>query len=103
MSKPFLPPLVYHDGISIFLEWPDHVQRFLYTEAGLSKALKLIPHIASDPGYVTGRSNIADKLIDNKAIKIAKKTQVRRQLSKATEGQRRSASEAIRRMRMKSE
>lgn len=101
MSKPFIPPTIYHDTRNLYLEWPDHVQRFPFTEGGLSKALKLIPHIASTPGYLSGGANIADKLLDTRKAKIATKTAVKRDAVKATEGQRRSASEAIRRLKLR--
>jgi hypothetical protein len=101
MAKDFVAPQIYHDQINIYLDWVSYVQKFPYTEAGLSKALKTIPHIASHPGYVTGRSNLADKLLDKRGAKIARNTKLKREIAKATEGQRRSASEAIRKMRIK--
>lgn len=101
MAKPFVAPQIYHDSINIYLDWVSYVQKFPFSEAGLSKALKTIPHIASHPGYVTGRTNLADKLLDTRGAKIARKTALHREIAKATEGQRRSASEAIRRMKAK--
>ncbi len=101
MSKPLIPPTIYHDGRNIYLEWSSHVQRLPFTEGGLSRALKLIPHIASTPGYVSGGSNIADKLLDTRKAKIATKTAAKRDAVKATEGQRRSAVDAIRRMKLR--
>ena len=101
MAKPFVAPQIYHDGIHVYLDWGTYVQKFTYTEGGVSKALKTIPHIASHPGYVTGRSNIADRLLDTRSAKVAIKTKRKREIAKVTEGQRMSASEAIRRMKPK--
>ena len=101
MSKPLSPPIIYHDGINLYLEWSAYAQRFPFTEGGLAKALKFIPHIASTPGYVTGRSNIADKILTTRKAKIARKTTLRREIAQATEGMKQSAISAIRKMRMK--
>jgi len=103
MSKPMIPPTIYHDGVNLYLEWSGHAQRFPFTEGGLAKALKLIPHVASSPGYVTGRSNIAGKLLDTRATKVARKTATAREVLKTTEGQRTSASEALRGIRLRRE
>jgi len=100
MSKPLNPPIIYHDGINLYLEWTGHAQRFPYTEGGLGKALKFIPHIASAPGYVTGRSNIAGKLLDTRSAKIARKTKAKREVSNVTEGQRSTVSDSLRRIKM---
>lgn len=101
MSKPVSPPIVYHDGQSIFLEWSGHAQRFPFTEGGLHKALKLIPHIASAPGYVTGRSNIATKLLDTRKARVAKATVAKRATAKATDAQKQLAMDIIRRFKVK--
>ena len=101
MAKPFAPPKIYHDTRNIYLDWGEYAQRFEFSEAGLTKALKTIPNIASEPGYVTGRSNIADKLLDTRSAKIAVGTKRKREVAKITEGQRMSASSAIRRMKPK--
>jgi hypothetical protein len=103
MAKPFVPPTIYHDGIFIYLDWGNYVTKFDKTDGGLAKALASIPHIASHPGYVTGRSNIADRLLDKRAAKIAIKGQRKREIASATEGQRRSASEALRAMKQRRE
>jgi hypothetical protein len=101
MSKPLSPPIIYHDGIDLYLEWSGYAQRFPFTEGGLAKALKFIPHIASSPGYVTGRSNIANKLITTRIAQISRKTATQRTIAQATEGMKQSAISAIRKMRMK--
>ena len=101
MSKPLSPPIIWHDGTNIYLEWSEYAQRFPFTEGGLSKALKTIPHIASVTGYVTGRSNLADKLIDTRKARIARKTRTQRETANLTEGVRQSASMVLRNLRMK--
>lgn len=95
MAKPFVAPSIYHDSIHIYLDWGEYVQKFPYSEAGLTKALKTIPHIASHPGYVTGRSNIADKLLDTRHAKIAAKTKAKREVAAIPEGQRSHASSIL--------
>ena|SRR5689334_11754848 len=99
MAKPFIAPTIYHDGVHLFLDWGSYVQKFPFTEGGLGKALKLMPHIASHPGYVTGRSNIATKLLDKRSAKIAATTKARREIAKITEGQRTSATSALAKIR----
>lgn len=101
MSAKLVPPIIYHDGRNIYLEWASHVQKLPFTEGGLSKALALIPHIASSPGYVSGGSNIADKLLDTRKAKIARKTVQQRAVAKITDNQRVSATNALRKLRMK--
>ena len=101
MAKPFAPPKIYHDTFNIYLDWGEYAQKFAFTENGLNKALKTIPNIAAEPGYVTGRSNIADRLLDTRSAKIAYKGKRKAALQAVTEGQRMSASSAIRRMKPK--
>jgi hypothetical protein len=101
MAKPLAPPVIWHDGINIYLEWSGYAQRFAFTEGGLGKALKSIPHIASTTGYVSGRSNIATKLLDTRKAKIARKTAAKRTVAQATDRQIQSAQEMLRRMKAK--
>jgi hypothetical protein len=103
MAKALTPPIIYHDGRSIYLEWAGYAQRFPFTEGGLSKALAMIPHIASSPGYLSGSSNIADKLLDTRKAKIARKTVTQRATAKITDSQRQSAIGALRRLKIKGE
>jgi hypothetical protein len=44
-SPPSWAATIWHDGRALYLRLPDsgHICKLLYTEAGLSKALKLIP------------------------------------------------------------
>lgn len=89
MTQSFAPPTaprVWSDGRDIFLEFDakgDHasVLRFPLTEAGLSKALKMIPNISLEPGYVSGNQNIYDTVVAPK-IMIARKTKENRTRAK---------------------
>jgi hypothetical protein len=58
MPKPDFCPFIYHDGRSLFVEFDKMVMEFPFTEGGLHKALKIIPNIAAQPGYVSGRRNV---------------------------------------------
>ncbi len=80
-ARPAQCPFIYHDGQSLYLEFIGHVQRFAFTEGGLHRALKHIPNITAHPGFLSGRSNIADKL-----IRIAKGTKHKRARAKIDKG-----------------
>jgi hypothetical protein len=87
---PPISPRIWSDGRDIFLEFDakgDHasVLRFPLSEAGLSKALKMIPNIALTPGYVSGNQNIYDTVIAPK-IMIARKTKETRARPKLSKG-----------------
>jgi hypothetical protein len=99
MAKPLSPPIIYHDGQSIFLEWSGHAQRFPFSEGGLHKALRSIPHIASQPGYVTGRSNIANQLLSSRKSKIVAREGRRRVAATITDAEMQSAIDIVRRFR----
>ena len=82
------PPTIYHDEVSLFLEFEGHAQRFPFTEAGLSRALKLIPSISQAPGYVTGMSNLpAREALKGKIarITVAKGTKRKRETALSPE------------------
>jgi hypothetical protein len=64
------------------------VMRFDATDGGLGKALKLIPYVEHQKGFVTGRGNIADH-VTRKPVKIAKETE-RRRIVKSMSPERRS-------------
>jgi hypothetical protein len=101
MTRPEWCPLIYHDGQNLYLELPGspgQALRFPYTEGGLNKALKHIPNITRQPGYVTGSSNIAAKVLPK--AKVAKATQAKRDKAKFTEGLRGAASAAIRKLKV---
>ena len=57
-QKPDFCPYIYSDGVDIFLEFSTMVMKFTLTEGGLSKALKHIPNVARQPGYLSGGRNI---------------------------------------------
>jgi hypothetical protein len=104
MSKPSKPdfcPYIYSDAESLFLEFDGLVLRFPLTEGGLSKALKHIPCIASQPGFVTGNSNFPRpaSLINHIArnAKVAPKTERERRLAKVSDRTKQAAMELIRR------
>lgn len=96
-TRPSWAPTIYHDGANLYLEFSNHAIRFPFTEGGLSKALKQIPHIASAPGYVTGQSNILTKLLP----KLARATKYKREVRNFSPEQRAAAAEAIRKMKVK--
>lgn len=99
--KPFVPPFIYQDNLYYYLEWPTYALKFAKTEDPLKGLARAIPNIAVTSGYVTGNTNIGSKLIENKKIKLARKTVEKRRATTFTESQRASASAAIRKMRMK--
>lgn len=108
-----LYPTVYHDGASLFLEYPGsppHAYRFPLTEGGLGKALRHIPNIAKAPGYITpGSSNLPAALRQdshsisrrhgNHEVKIAKATLKARERAKLPSGLRDAASAVVRKMK----
>jgi len=47
------------------------------TDGGLGKLLKLIPFIEDQPGYISGRQNIADHVL-SKPIKVSKQSERKR-------------------------
>lgn len=93
-------PTIYRDATCLYLEFPNYALRFPFSEGGLNKAIRHIPNIDSHPGYLTGRANVADRLLQSKA-KIAKGTVRKRELAKFTDEQRRSAAGIVRKMEPK--
>ncbi len=81
--KPPFCPFIYTDGVKLFLEFDNFVLDFVFTEAGLHKALKHIPNIARQPGFLSGGQNIADRVIVKN--RIAKKTPTPKVARKTTE------------------
>lgn len=100
-TKPTFCPYIYRDLESLFLEFDGQVLRFTFTEAGLSKALKHIPNIASRPGFVTGNSNFPHPTSLNGYIaqktQVAPKTERERRLAKVSDRVKQAAGELIRR------
>ncbi len=76
-TRPAFCPFIYHDGESLYLEFDGQALRFAYTEGGLHRALKHIPNVKAQPGFLSGRSNIANKLIT-----IARGTKHKRKVAK---------------------
>lgn len=99
--KPFAPPVIYRDERNIYLEWGSYVQKFPFSEGGLSKALSTIPNVAMEPGYISGGSNIADKLLTTRKAKIARKTSQQRAVAKITDSQMSTIRNGLRKLRDK--
>ena len=96
-------PTIYHDGESLFLEFPTYALRFPFTEGGLGKALATIPKIAGRPSYLTGRpGNIPSGTVkvNGKIAKIAKGTAKRREILNFSSSQRSFASEIVRKLKV---
>lgn len=92
-------PTIYHDGQSIYLEWPKHCLRFPFSEGGLHKALRHIPSIATAPGYVTGATNLPKgKSLNGHIAKISRSTQRKREVAKFTNEQKSGAMAIIRKL-----
>lgn len=96
-QKPAFCPFIYSDGDSIFLEFSTCVLRFPFTEGGLHKALKHIPNVARQPGFVRPNSgNVVDRLLP----KIAKSTKAKREVQSFSQEQRNAAGALIRKLKM---
>ena len=102
-KAPWAAPTIYHDGASLFLEWPaapgrsPYAQRFTLSEGGLAKALRLVPNIASAPGYISGASNLAARALKPK---VAKATAAKRVAATFTDEQRSAASAVLRKLKV---
>ncbi len=94
---PKFAPTIWRDQSAIYLQLATDKQvlKFPLSEAGLHKALKLIPPIHEQPGYLSGGQNISDKFV--KTPKISDSTIRRRRAKHITEDQRKSAADIIRR------
>lgn len=68
MSKPSFAPTIYHDGRWLYLDFGEGkpMLRYEFTDGGLHKALKAIPSIAAQPGYLSGGRNIYDGVAPSK-------------------------------------
>jgi hypothetical protein len=99
-KPPWAPSVWKNTRGEIFAQFEDgHVLKFIATEGGLSKLLKLVPCVEAQPGYISGHSNF--ERVTSKKIKIARKTASRREVVKASDEQRRAADEVIKKMRPK--
>lgn len=96
-------PTIYHDGESLYLEFPGYALRFPFTEGGLGKALQAIPRIAGKPRQVPTRpGNISSGTIkiNGKVARISKGTARKREILNFSSEQRNAASEIIRRLKV---
>jgi hypothetical protein len=99
--KPDWAPAVWKDSRGkIYAQFGQDVLCFEYTEGGLGKLLKLIPAIEGQPGYITGRQNVADHVL-RKPIKIAKETERKRVLRNLTPERRQMLKDMIRKSGIK--
>jgi hypothetical protein len=94
MTKPPTYPLIYHDHLNLYLEFPGRspplVMKFIFTEGGLQRALRHIPNIAPKAGHSPSLSRVAPK--------IAKATAKRREIRNFSADQRAEAQELIRKL-----
>ncbi len=99
-KQPF--PLVYHDGVSLYLEFDGHALRFTFSEAGLHKALKHIPNVTKAPGYLSGGRNIpnGESISGRIARKSGERKITKRSPTSFTDAQRDRASELIRKLKL---
>lgn len=101
MTRPSFAPTIYHDGQSLFLEFagsPGQTLRFPFTEGGLSKALRHIPNVTRQSGYLTPNgSNLAKAL--PKAT-IAKSTKSKREKARFSDAMREAAGVVIRKLKV---
>lgn len=87
--KPAFCPFIYRDQHHIYLEFTNHVQRFPFTDGGLFKALRHIPSILDQPGYLSGLRNITEDILE--PGHVARKTKAKAKISPRTEAERRIA------------
>src|SRR5215472_4883698 len=81
-SKPDWAPSVWRSKAGkLFAQFGQDVLAFDATDGGLSKLLKLIPYVEDQPGFISGRQNIADHVL-RKPIKIAERTKRLRKMQK---------------------
>ncbi len=95
-------PRVWQDGSSIYIQFPSGlVQRFAFTEGGLSRALKLIPKVQDQAGYLSGGQNIFDRVAKPKIIKIGRGKRARRVVSNLSEDDKRKIDDLIKTLDIK--
>jgi len=84
--KPDWAPSVWRSrsSLKLFAQFGQDVLAFDATEGGLSKLLKLIPFVEDQPGFVTGRQNVADHIL-RKPIKLSRKTERLRKMQRLPE------------------
>jgi hypothetical protein len=77
-SKPTWAPCVWKDNQGrIFAQFADgYVHMFQLTE--ISKLIKIIPTVESQPGFVSGGQNVADTIIKRTKAREARKAREKR-------------------------
>ena len=85
--KPAFCPFIFRDQHHIYLEFEKQVLRFPYTDGGLFKALRHIPNIQDQPGYLTGLRNITEDVLEHGHI--ARKSSPKTKVSAKSEAERR--------------
>ena len=94
-------PRVYRDARTIFLELPSgDTLKFPLTEGGMAKALKFVPSIADQPGYLTGGRNIPER---ERPVRVARKTAKARKATVVDDIKGGSLTEIVRNMKEKPE
>jgi hypothetical protein len=81
--KPDWAPSVWRSksSLKLFAQFGQDVLAFDATEGGLGKLLKMIPFVEDQPGFISGRQNVADHIL-RKPIKLGKKTERLRKMQK---------------------
>lgn len=74
--KPSFCPFIYRDQHHIYLEFERQVLRFPFTDGGLFKALRHIPNIQDQPGYLTGLRNVTADVLEPGHVARKTKTKV---------------------------
>lgn len=113
LLRPSFAPTIYHDGQSLFLELPGspgQTLRFPFTEGGLSKALRHIPNVTRQPGYLSGASNIRPKPFTHaeehnyppieRLVKVDKATRRKREKARFSDAMREAAGAVIRKLKV---
>jgi hypothetical protein len=100
--KPDWAPSVWRSksSLKLFAQFGQDVLAFEATEGGLSKLLKLIPFVEDQPGFVSGRQNVADHIL-RKPIKLTKKTENKRKLQQLSTERKGKLVDLIRRANVK--
>lgn len=94
-------PRIYRDSRTVYLELPSgDTLKFPLTDGGFAKALKHVPSIADQPGYLTGGRNILDKA---RPVKVARKTAKARKATEVSDIKGGSLTEIVRNMKEKGE
>jgi hypothetical protein len=100
--KPDWAPAIWRSrsSLKLFAQFGQDVLAFDATEGGLSKLLKLIPFVEDQPGYVTGRQNVADHVL-RKPINLSKKTERKRKMAQLSQERKSRIAELIKKANVK--